>query len=166
MPSLGVTIKQAREHLKMSQKELGERVGVWGTYIGQIEKGEKIPSDELCLKIAQALNLNGRNLLLCGYIERSEGEPRELFQQMLQILSDPAFSHFERLNRLGPELLKAFDDPDFASAVRDPAWRQAFVEGFRLKSDRDLIGLIEAVGKMKMVQWEALVSMAKALQSS
>lgn len=166
MSTLGETIKQARENLKMSQKELGQRGGVWDTYIGQIEKGEKIPSDELCLKIAQILYLNGRDLLLCAYSERSGDESRELFEQMRQILNDPAFESFKRINQLGPEILEALDDPDFIAAIRDPNWRKAFVEGFRLKEDRDLLGLIEAVGKMKKVQWEALVNMVKVLQMS
>lgn len=164
MSTLGETIKQARENLKMSQKELGQRGGVWDTYIGQIEKGEKIPSDELCLKIAQILGLNGRDLLLCAYIERSGDESRELFEQMRQILNDPALGYFKRINQFSPEILEALDDPDFIAAIRDPNWRKAFVEGFRLKEDRDLLGLIEAVGKMKKVQWEALVNMVKVLQ--
>lgn len=166
MPSLGGAIRQNREQLKMSQKELGQRVGVWDTYIGQIEKGEKIPSDELCLKIAQTLDLNGKDLLLCSYIERTDGEPRELFEQMRQFLNDPFFGYFKRMNQIGTEILEAFDDPDFMTAIRDPNWRKAFVEGFRLKEDRDLLGLIEAVGKMKKVQWEALVNMVKVLQSA
>ena len=166
MSTLGEKIKQAREGLKMSQKELGQRVGVWDTYIGQIEKGEKLPSDELCLKVAQALGLNGRDLLLCAHIERSDGESRALFEQMREILNDPAFDRFKRMNRIGPGALEAFDDPDFISAIQDPNWRKAFMEGFRLKEDRDLLGLIEAIGKMKKIQWEALVNMVKALQSS
>lgn len=165
MPTPGETIKQGRERLNMSQKELGGRVGVWDTYIGQIEKGEKIPSDELCLKIAQALELKGQDLLLCAYIERTRGETRALFEQMRQVLDDPVFDHFKRLSRVGADLLEAFDDPDFTAAIRDPKWRRAFVEGFRMKEERDLLGLIEALGKMKKGHWEALVNMVKALQT-
>jgi transcriptional regulator with XRE-family HTH domain len=165
MLTLRETIKRGREHLNISQKELGRRVGVWDTYIGQIEKGEKIPSDELCLKIAQALELKGQDLLLCAYIERTSGETRALFEQMRQVLGDPVFGYFKRLNLAGVDLLEAFDDPDFTAAIRDPKWRRAFVEGFRNKEDKDLLGLIEAVGKMKKAHWEALVNMVKALQT-
>jgi hypothetical protein len=43
--------------------------------------------------------------------------------------------------------------------------QKAFLEGFRTKDDRDLLGLIEAVGRLKKVQWEALVNMVKVLQN-
>lgn len=165
MPTLGETVKQNRERLNMSQKELGGKVGVWDTYIGQIEKGEKIPSDELCWKIAQGLELKGQDLLLCAYIERSEGETRALFEQMRQLLDDPVLDYFKRLSQVGTDLLKAFDDPDFMAAIQDPNWRKAFVEGFRMKEDRDLLGLIETVGKMKKGHWEALVNMVKVMQT-
>jgi len=84
---------------------------------------------------------------------------------MRQVLSDPAFGYFKRLSQAGADLLEAFEDPDFTAAIRDPKWRRAFVEGFRMKEERDLLGLIEAVGKMKKGHWEALVNMVKALQT-
>jgi transcriptional regulator with XRE-family HTH domain len=165
-------IRDARTRKRLSQRQLGEQIltpgrpkGIWDTYIGQIEKGEKIPSDELCVKIARALQLDVRDLLLCAYIERSDGEARELFEQVSQFLRNPVFDYLlKRMDKIGLEQLKAFEDPDFAAAISDVKWRNAFVDGFRMK-DRDLLGLIEAVGKMKKIQWEALVNMVKVLQS-
>jgi len=165
MSLLGETVKQNRERLKMSQKSLGQTVGVWDTYIGQIEKGGKIPSDELCVKIAQTLRLDPPDLLLCAYIDRSKGESKAMFEQMRRVLHDPAFTYLQKIGGMGMDVLKALDDPFFLAAIRDAKWRQAFVDGFRTQVDRDLLGLIEAVGRMKKVQWEALVNMVKVLQS-
>jgi len=52
----GEIIKRARTG-NFSQLALGKHIGVWGTYIGQIEKGERIPSDERCQLLAKALEL-------------------------------------------------------------------------------------------------------------
>ena len=49
-------IKDARLNARISQRALAEQLkttqkpeGVWATYVGQIEKGEKVPSDEVCV---------------------------------------------------------------------------------------------------------------------
>ena len=44
--TLGEIIREERKN-RFSQRELGDRIGVWDTYIGQIEKDGKIPSDEI-----------------------------------------------------------------------------------------------------------------------
>ena len=38
-------VKEAKK-VGLSQAKLGKKIGVWNTYVGQIEKGEKVPSDE------------------------------------------------------------------------------------------------------------------------
>jgi transcriptional regulator with XRE-family HTH domain len=55
-------IKDARLDERISQRALAEQLktaqkpdGVWATYVGQIEKGEKVPSDEVCVKLAEVL---------------------------------------------------------------------------------------------------------------
>ena len=68
--TFGEIVKKAREG-RFSQKDLGEQIGVWDTYVGQIEKGDKIPSDEICIRLARALELDERRLLLLAYRERA-----------------------------------------------------------------------------------------------
>ena len=68
--NLAELIRAARMDQKLSQKALGKLIstaakpnGVWSTYIGQIEKGDKIPSDDVCVELARILDLE-RDLVL------------------------------------------------------------------------------------------------------
>lgn len=53
---LGNNIRQAREAKKLSQEELGFKIGSARNYIGCIERGEKSPSLDVIFDIALALN--------------------------------------------------------------------------------------------------------------
>ena len=90
--NFGDMIERARRG-RFSQQGLGEKIGVWGTYIGQIEKGKRIPSDERCLDLAAILELDPRALLIQAYRQRARTkEARRLFDRMAGLLSDPAGS--------------------------------------------------------------------------
>ena len=63
-------IKDARLNARISQRALAEQLkttqkpeGVWAPYVGQIEKGEKVPSDEVCVKLAEVLKLDTTRVL-------------------------------------------------------------------------------------------------------
>ncbi len=49
----GQTIRQARHDRRWTQEELAERAGLTATYVGQIERGDKIPSLTVILKLAR-----------------------------------------------------------------------------------------------------------------
>ena len=54
----GKRLQRERERRGMTQRELGLKVGLTsGTYISQIESGEKLPPLETAIKIANALGL-------------------------------------------------------------------------------------------------------------
>ncbi len=90
--NFGDMIERARRG-RFSQEGLGERIGVWGTYIGQIESGKRIPSDERCLDLAAILDLDPRALLIQAYRQRAHTkEARRLFDRMARLLSDPPVS--------------------------------------------------------------------------
>jgi len=189
---LGQMIKQARKG-RFNQKQLGEAVGVWDTYIGQIEKGEKVPSDELCLKLAEVLGLDPQRMLLMAYIERASGFARELFLRIQELLDSPAVEYLisegrhielELLQKLGerevqevlrdqglmkvlrdPEVRKALKDRDLQKVLRDPRWREA-LSGIGGVEDKDIPGLLRAVSKMDAKQWQALFNMVEVLATS
>lgn len=55
---IGERIKTYRNRAGYSQEELAERAGVHGTYIGQLERGEKNATLESIEKVARALNVS------------------------------------------------------------------------------------------------------------
>ncbi len=159
----GDTIKQARQG-RFSQQTLGEQIGVWGTYIGQIEKGERVPSDARCLQLAKALGLDARKLLIAAYRERAqEREARSLFQQMEKLLADPVISRVvSERGLLDAALLEALEQPKIRKALKDPSWREALIEAIGM-DDRDIPLLIQIIKQMPPQQWQAFLNMAKAM---
>ena len=159
----GDIIKRAREG-RFTQQTLAERAGVWGTYIGQIEKGVRVPSDELCLELAKALELDPARLLVAAYRERAQAkEARRLFVQMEKLLSDPVVSRIVGdPGLLDASVLEALEQPAVRKALRDKRWRETIVAGLEM-GDRDIPELIRIIGQMGPQQWEALLSTAKAM---
>ena len=58
----GERIQKARKAAKLSQKELGEKLGVSASMIGQYENNLRNPKTETLMRIAEALNVNPREL--------------------------------------------------------------------------------------------------------
>ena len=53
-----MNIKERREELGMSRKDLAEKVGVSQSFLCDIEQGRSKPSIDTALKIAEALNIS------------------------------------------------------------------------------------------------------------
>ncbi len=80
----GKRLQRERERRGMTQRELGLKVGLTsGTYISQIESGEKIPPLETSIKLANALGLEDTNPFVFHAIrERSAIEYQYLTAQV------------------------------------------------------------------------------------
>ena len=52
-----VNIKERREQLGISQKELADKIGISQSFLCDIEQGRSKPSIDTALKIAEALNI-------------------------------------------------------------------------------------------------------------
>ena len=52
-----MNIKEKRERLCMSQKELAEKAGISQSFLCDIEQGRNKPSIDTAIKIAQVLNI-------------------------------------------------------------------------------------------------------------
>jgi transcriptional regulator with XRE-family HTH domain len=85
---IGDTVKQGRKVLGYSQEILGDIAGVYATYIGQIELGKRVPSDEVCTSLAYALNLDPNHLLFLAHTERAKGSTRALMEQIEGLIFD------------------------------------------------------------------------------
>ncbi len=60
---IGAKIRSLRRQLGLTQEQLGERASIHYSYVGQVERGDKMPSLRTLKKIASALNTDLRYLL-------------------------------------------------------------------------------------------------------
>ncbi len=67
--NLGTAIRNARDALAMTRRELAEKVGVRASHIAYIENAQRGPSLPLLRRIADALGLDRRELLFLSHPE-------------------------------------------------------------------------------------------------
>jgi len=60
---LGEKIRRLRKQMGLTQEELGERANIHYSYVGQVERGDKMPSLKTLKKLATALNTPVQYLL-------------------------------------------------------------------------------------------------------
>ena len=98
--SIGKRIRKARMAKCLKQEELAEKCGLSVSYIGMIERGEKIPKLETFIEIANSLEVsadmlladlltNGykiKNSLLAEKIERLNKEDQEQIYDVIETL--------------------------------------------------------------------------------
>ena len=68
--SFGITVRQLREKQGWSQEALAERADLNRSYVGELERGQAIPSLLTLKKLALALDLSLTNLM--AHAERIE----------------------------------------------------------------------------------------------
>lgn len=61
---IGRTIKNYREHLKMTKEELAQKIRVGTHTIEKYETGEQIPSNQTLLKLSTVLDIPASELKL------------------------------------------------------------------------------------------------------
>ena len=62
--ALGKRIKEARKKLKLTQEALAEKAKISNVYLGEIERGTKIPSVPVLVDLIEALEVSADYLLL------------------------------------------------------------------------------------------------------
>jgi transcriptional regulator with XRE-family HTH domain len=168
-------IRDARIKKRLSQRQLGEQIltpgrpkGIWNTYIGQIEKGDKIPSDEICKKFAEVLELDLTQVLLAAYEARVEltgsDEAIGLFRKMRLVLNDPVVQRLlDAEDTIDPQILEALTNTDIRKIMAEEVWRELLIRCYRLKSKRNILALLTLVESMSDKQWKGLISMLDAM---
>ena len=61
--TIGARIREARLNKKLTQHQLAEKADVGFYYIGEIERGVKIPSLPVFIKIVEALDVSADSIL-------------------------------------------------------------------------------------------------------
>lgn len=61
--TLGDRIKEARKNQKLTQEQVAERLDISVEFIGQIERGIKLPSMQVFVKLIETLNVSADYLL-------------------------------------------------------------------------------------------------------
>lgn len=61
--TIGDRIKEARKKQKLTQEQLAERLDISVEFIGQIERGLKLPSMQVFIKLIETLNVSADYLL-------------------------------------------------------------------------------------------------------
>ena len=84
---IGDRITQARKHLKWSQSELGQKVGVSREIIGRYERSEVSPSIEVAIKIAEALNVS-LDYLAGGNVAHFDNKTIKLIEEIEALTPD------------------------------------------------------------------------------
>ena len=159
-------IKEARLQAQLSQQRLAEQLvtarrpkGVWATYIGQIEKGEKVPSDEVCIKLAEVLELDSNRVLIAAYeAKASSEEGRALDGKMMRSLSDPVVNKLLSSEEpLDPALLGVLSNPEILALLRDQPWLEGVIQARKKQQERDVLGLLGLVEAMDDKQWDMIM---------
>ena len=80
--TLGKEIRKCRKDKKMTQEALAEKADLSVSYMGAVERGEKLPSLEAFIRIADALEVSA-DRLLSGMLEaESPVVTNELHQKL------------------------------------------------------------------------------------
>ena len=81
---IGHRLRMIRQHLKLSQKDLGEKLSISGCYLSMLESGLRQPSEHLLrlLCLTQGVSRQwlkcGRGQMFCGEISSPEGDHSRL----------------------------------------------------------------------------------------
>ena len=82
---IGARVRDMRRERGMTQAELARATGVTGSFIGHIERGEKVASLETMAKLSRALGTSLDNLVF-GIQIRCERESCPLFDDVAAML--------------------------------------------------------------------------------
>ncbi len=121
--TLGVVIREARISLGLSQRQLGQEIGVQGSHIAYIEGGARHPSLRLLSSIADVLGLEKSKLFLLLHPDAQDfvpshrsaaPRPNEAWKQFLQSRA------LLRKNKITPAELRVLKQMNMLGVVISP----------------------------------------------
>ena len=88
--SIGRRIRQCRQALGMTQNQLAKLIGVTGSFVGHIERAEKVPSLETVARLSAELGVT-MDWLVFGIKQRCDAEPCALYADLDAIMKTYGF---------------------------------------------------------------------------
>jgi transcriptional regulator with XRE-family HTH domain len=86
--AFGLRIRNLRKKQGLSQEDLADRAGLHPTYVGGVERGERNPSFESILKIAEALDVSPGQLFRFEGVERSPDLDEQIVEELLSLVEN------------------------------------------------------------------------------
>lgn len=80
----GMRVKELRTAGKMSQEKLGEKAGISSKYLSRIETGQQFPSIDNIKKLADAMNVELKDLFEFAHKTQKIGELRKNISKLLK----------------------------------------------------------------------------------
>jgi transcriptional regulator with XRE-family HTH domain len=145
---LGLTQGRLAGEIKTTQKPHG----LWVTYISQIERGEKVPSDEVCLQLARVLELDPVDVLLAAQEARTQVEPARALIRNARILSQATPG--SGLDQPPPDASPAVDDPQLQNALADEDFVRALEACYASADRQRVLELLERLTRLDDAQWQ------------
>ena len=94
----GARLKELRKERKMTQEEVAEKLGLHNSYIGLLERGERIPSLITLEKVARHFGIKASDLILIG---EPKGRKLNLKQrELLYVINETTQEEIKRIHKI------------------------------------------------------------------
>ena len=84
--AMGRRIRQRRRELRLTQERLAERTEVSASFVGHLERGEKVPSVDTLARLAAALDVS-LDFLVWGKKQQCAGQECMLLSDLASLLA-------------------------------------------------------------------------------
>ncbi|QSQ09547.1 putative HTH-type transcriptional regulator [Koleobacter methoxysyntrophicus] len=112
---IGNRIRQLRIKSGLTQEQLGEKANLHYSYIGQVERGDKVPSLKTLKKITKALNTSLDFLLEPEEEYRVKSDRELLKQELVSLFKNRSNKEMEMILNIIRTILDEFDKLKFES---------------------------------------------------
>lgn len=116
--SIGENIKKWRMERNLSQKQLGEQIGMSQQQIGQYELGVRSPKQDTQIKIAKALGIHPRELTDNSWLENMDKVIQE-FDAIGTYLKKMGFSVYVRASKCHEVIVEVEGTSDHTMQIPD-----------------------------------------------
>lgn len=107
-------IQNAMKTKKITAKELSNKCDINETYISHILNGKKIPKEDKSIKIANALDIDERELILEGYLDKKDTPP-----EILELLNSFCSLGYEVAQKMFTKSTEMFSNAGVNLSIND-----------------------------------------------